>query len=110
MHYHKYVDKGSSDPRCRNYHIYICNICNHEATFSDNPNFDKRNRKCPRCGVVDDVDVLHYYKNKRIELKDKIKKLEDELFKVDSKIQIITLTTEEKHGNIPNIVSWNFIS
>lgn len=104
MHYLRYVNKGSSDPRCKNYHIYICNICGHEETFSDNSNFDKRNRKCRQCGVVDDVDELYYYETKKNEIKDQIKKLEEQLFDIDSKIQIITMTEDKKHGNIPSIV------
>ena len=105
MHYVKYVDKKSSDPRCSNYHVYECNICGNQTEyFTRSKEFDKSNRKCNVCGVIDDINELDYYNNKKSELEGEIKKKQEELYAIDSKIQILILTKESNHGNISNIL------
>lgn len=105
MHYLKYVDKQSADPRCKNYHIFSCNICGHESQiFHRTSEVDKSNRKCPNCGVTDDLNELEYYNIKKSEIECEIKKKQDELYAITSKIQILTLTKESDNVNISQTV------
>jgi hypothetical protein len=104
MHFLKYINKHSNDPRCQNYYIYVCNICGHEEQIFTSSNIEKSNRRCPECGVIDDVDEMTYYTAKKSDIENKIKKLNDELYAIVSKIQILTLTKENNHETVSNTV------
>jgi DNA-directed RNA polymerase subunit RPC12/RpoP len=79
MHFDKYIDKGNYDPRCKNYYIYKCNICKNEVQYFWVPNFEtSRLRKCPNCGVTNDVDQIEYLIGKKQKLEQQIATLQEE--------------------------------
>ena len=97
MHFVKFVDKESFDPRCRNYYLYVCAnpTCNHEEIFWWVSNFDtERYRKCPKCGITIDTDNREILAKKKIELESKIKTWSEELSRIN--LELSKTFSEEK--------------
>jgi DNA-directed RNA polymerase subunit M/transcription elongation factor TFIIS len=107
MHFLKYIDKKSNDPRDQNYYIFKCNICGHEEQIFTTSNIRQGNRVCPKCGVLEDVNELEYLTMKKSALESEIKKLSDNLYAISSKLEILNLTKDNQNVNVSNELQGN---
>lgn len=96
MHYVRYVDKSSIDPRCSNYFIYQCNNCGHEHTYNWQKNFDTvRLRSCPKCNITNDLNDIESLTKRSNQLQEQINLLASELDNVRAKLEIIQITESQ---------------
>ena len=96
MHFVRYVDKSSIDPRCSNYYIYQCNQCGHEHFYTWQKNFDTiRLRSCPKCNITNDLDDIESLTKQSNQLQDQMNLIASELDIVRAKLEIVQMTESE---------------
>lgn len=92
MHFVKYVDKSSIDPRCVNYYVYQCNQCDHEHFYTWQKNFDTvRLRSCPKCNITNDLNDIEVLTKRSKYLREQIEILSKECEEIQAKLEIIQM-------------------
>jgi Zn-finger protein len=95
MHYVKKIVQNPDDVRSNTFMVYKCNVCGHDEWYRFVPNFQTHLlRECPKCHTIDDTNDKEYLLNRKSDLTEQIKKLNDELMGVVAKLEVLEI--EEK--------------
>lgn len=72
---------GGSDPRNKWFAVYKCAACGHESDIimSDPSSFDRRDRRCPKCGAMEAGDLRKNLETKRVSLEAQRKVIQREI-------------------------------
>ena len=89
---------GFSDPRSWTYAIYKCDACHKESEFRvvSLDQFQTRERKCPKCGVLNESDRIKTLGTRRQDILKQITNLNAELMDIETELSK-SLTKETVH-------------
>ena len=95
MHFIRKIEQDKTDVRSRSYFVYECNLCGYEHWFNWAAGFDiNRLRKCPDCGVTEDVEEKVMLLQRKQQLEQKMQPFQDEMTKIDSRLAQLELAKE----------------
>jgi len=88
---------GGSDPRNKWYAVYLCAACGYEDNIhsSNRDTFDRRDRRCPKCGAMDAQDLRKNLELKKASLEAEHKRIQGEIEGIIAQMNCLPVKEEK---------------